>query len=119
MSGSKNGAWRRAVDHAEYRITITMSGYGSDEEAADDLLEGYLQTHPDVGPVISLNSAEDTIAVTMALDAPSQQRALELAADIWAAGGEASGIRPGEVIRTEVERVSDEEAAEARAYAYA
>jgi hypothetical protein len=119
MKKSIHGGWHSSRGYGEYRVKITMSGYGSDEDAAEDLLEGYLQTHPDVGPVISLNSAEDTIAVTMALDAPSQQRALELAADIWAAGGEASGIRPGEVIRAEVERVSDEEAAEVRSYAYA
>lgn len=107
------------MSDSEYRITITMSGYGSDEEAAEDLLEGHLQTHTEAGPVVFINSAEDTIAVTVAVDAPSQQRALEFATEILAAGGKASGIRPGEVIRTEVERVSEREAAEVRAYATA
>ena len=108
-----------ALGDAEFRVTITMSGYGSDEEAAEDLLEGHLQTHPEAGPVVFINSAEDTIAVTLAVDAPSQQRALELATEILAAGGEASGIRPGGVVRTEIEHVSGQEAAELRAYATA
>lgn len=89
----------------EYRITITMRGYGSDEEAAEDLSEAYLQTHPEAGPVISLNSGDNTIAVTLAVDSPSQQRALELAADIWRTGRERSGLDLGEPIQTEIEPV--------------
>ena len=90
---------------SEYRITITMSGYGSDDEAAGNLLEAYLRTHPEVGPVISLNSAEDTIAVTLAVDASSQRRALDLANDIWETGKQESGLGLGDAIQTEVERV--------------
>lgn len=90
----------------EYRITVTMPGYGSDEEAAEDLFEAYLQTHPEVGPVVSLHSGDDTIAVTLAVDAVSQQRALDLATEIWRTGKKSSGLALGEPIQTEIERVS-------------
>jgi hypothetical protein len=91
---------------SEYRITITMSGYGSDERAAEDLLEGCLRSHPEVGPVVSQGGEDDTVALTVALGAPSQQQALERGLSIWAASGKASGLVLGEVVRTEVERVS-------------
>lgn len=95
---------------AEYRVTIEMRGYGSDEEAAEDFLEGFLQTHPEAGPVVSMNSADDTISILVAVDAASSQQARKLAAEIWVAGCEKSGLAIGEVIRTEVERASDAEA---------
>jgi hypothetical protein len=95
---------------AEYRVTITMRGYGSDADAADDFLEGFLRTHPEAGPVVSINNTEDTIAVLLAVDAASRQQARERVAEIWIAGCRESGLAIGEVIRTEVERVPDSEA---------
>lgn len=109
----------QVTKESEYRITITMNGYGSDEQAAESFLEGYLVSHPDAGPVVSQNTRDDTIAVTMAFCASSQQQALELGLAIWADGGKASGLSLGEIVRTEVERVSRPTAAEARAYVYA
>lgn len=96
--------------NAEYRVTITMRGYGSDGDAAEDFLEGFLQSNPEAGPVVSINSADDTISVLVAVEAASQRQAQELGAEIWAAGCEQSGLAIGEVIRTEVERVPDSEA---------
>lgn len=119
MNESIYDAWHRSLGHAEYRVTITMSGHGSDEQAAENYLEGYLQTHPDAGPVVSQNSEEDTISVTLSVQASSQQRALDLAVDIWVAGGEKSGISPGEPVRAEVELVSDHDDAETGDYVYA
>jgi hypothetical protein len=119
MNESIYDAWHRSLGHAEYRVTITMSGHGSDEQAAEDFLEGYLQTHPDAGPVVSQDSEEDTISVTLSVRASSQQRALDLAVDIWVDGGEKSGVPPGEAVRAEVERISDQDGAETGEYVYA
>jgi hypothetical protein len=117
MNESIYDAWHRRLGHAEYRVTITMSGHGSDEQAGEDFLEGYLATHPDAGPVISQNSDEDTISVTLSVRASSQQKALDLAVDIWVDGGEKSGVAPGQAVRAEVERVP--EAAETGEHVYA
>ncbi len=119
MNESIYDAWHRSLGHAEYRVTITMSGHGSDPQAAEDFLEGYLQTHPDAGPVVSQNSQEDTISVTLSVQAGSQQKALDLAVDIWVAGGERSGVAPGEAVRAEVELVADHDGAETGEYVYA
>jgi len=108
MNESIYDAWHRRLGHAEYRVTITMNGYGSDQQAAEDFLEGYLAAHPDACPVVSQNSEEDTLSVTLSVKASSQQKALDLAADIWVDGGERSGVPPGEEVRAEVERVTRE-----------
>ncbi len=100
-------AWHRDLGHAEYRITITMAGYGTDGDAADALLEAFLARHPETGPVVSQNGATDTISVTFSLKAGSQEHALKLGQVVWAEGGAASGVRPTRVVRVEIEPVED------------
>jgi hypothetical protein len=100
-------AWHKDLGHSEHRITITMAGYGSDEDAAEAFLEGFLSTHPEVGPVVSQSIKEDTIAVTFSLQAGSQDHALKLGNVVWVDGGAASGLEPTHVIRAEIEPVED------------
>ena len=100
-------AWHRDLGHAEYRITITMAGYGTDEDAADALLEAFLAKHPETGPVVSQNPAADTISVTFSLKAGGQEHALKLGQVVWAEGGAASGLEPTRVVRAEIEPVED------------
>jgi hypothetical protein len=114
-------AWHRKIGHAEYRLHITMAGYGSDEEAADAFLGGFEQAHPEAGAVISQNSEEDTITATFSLNATNDQHALDLGIMFWAESGTASGLEPYDVVRTEIElvRPEKEEVAEERPRALA
>jgi len=100
-------AWHRELGHAEYRITITMAGYGGDEDAADTLLEGFLEKHPETGPVVSQDRGADTISVAFSLQASSQDHALRLGQVVWADGGTASGLAPTHVVRVEIEPVEE------------
>jgi hypothetical protein len=100
-------AWHRELGHAEYRITITMAGYGQDEEAAESFLEGFLEKHPETGPVVSQNRVADTISVTFSLKAGGQEHALNLGQVVWVEGGAASGLEPTRVVRAEIEPVED------------
>jgi hypothetical protein len=100
-------AWHRDLGHAEYRITITMAGYGGDGDAADAFLEGFLEKHPETGPVVSQDRAADTISVTFSLKASGQEHALKLGQVVWAEGGAASGLEPTHVVRVEIEPVGD------------
>jgi hypothetical protein len=102
-----NQAWHRELGHAEYRITITMAGYGADEDAADAFLEGFLEKHPETGPVVSRNRGADTISVTFSLKASGQEHALKLGRVVWAEGGAGSGLEPTRVRRAEIEPVED------------
>jgi hypothetical protein len=101
-------SWHRKIGHAEYRLHITMAGYGNDEDAAEAFLEGFLSAHPEAGAVISQNSTADTITATFSLAATGEEHALQLGIAFWAESGEASGLDPHEVVRTEIELVCAE-----------
>jgi hypothetical protein len=102
-------SWHRRLGHGEYRVRITMSGHGTADEAAEAFLDGLLKTNPECGPVVSQNSAEDTISVLVGLRAKDEENAVHLAAEVWAEGGIASGLEAGDIVRVEVERVADQE----------
>jgi hypothetical protein len=98
-------AWHRHIGHAEYRLRITMAGYGEDEEAAEAFLDGFLSAHPETGVVISQDSTEDSITATFSLAAKDEQHALQLGITFWVESGVASGLSPNDLIRTEIELV--------------
>jgi hypothetical protein len=110
-------AWHRDLGHAEYRTTITMAGYGTDEDAADAVLEAFLAKHPETGPVVSQNRATDTISVTFSLEAGGPEHALKLGQVVWAEGGAASGLEPTRVVRDEIELIEDQAATSERVLA--
>lgn len=99
--------WLRKLGRSEYRITITMAGYGADADAAEALLEGFLDKHPGTGPVVSQDREADTLSVTFSLKASGQEHALKLGQVVWAEGGAASGLRTTRVVRAEVESVEE------------
>jgi len=94
-----------------------MAGYGDDEEAAGDFLEGFQGAHPEVGAVISQDGAEDTITATFALAARDEQHALQLGIMFWVESGVASGLSPNDLIRTEIELVDTDRQESTRAWA--
>lgn len=100
-------AWHRELGHSEHRITITMAGYGADEEAGEAFLEGFLKAHPETGPVVSQNAEADTISVTFSLQASGQDHALKLGNVVWVEGGAASGLEPTHIVRAEIEPADD------------
>jgi hypothetical protein len=102
-------AWHRKLGRAEYRLHITMAGYGSDEAAADALLGGFLSEHPEVGAVISQDESEDVITATFSLNATNEQHALSLGAVIWVESGMSSGLEPNDLVRIEIELVGAEQ----------
>jgi hypothetical protein len=101
-------AWHRRLGRAEYRLRITMAGYGNDEDAAGAFLDAFLSEHPEVGAVISQDSAEDTITAIFSLAATNEQHALALGVAIWLESGAVSGLEPHEVVRVEIETLSGE-----------
>lgn len=103
--------WLRDLGHSEYRITITMAGYGADADVAETLLEGFLDKHPETGPVVSQDREADTLSVTFSLKVSGQEHALKLGQAVWAEGGAASGLQPTHVVRVEIEPVQGAEGA--------
>ena len=84
-----------------------MAGYGADANAAETLLEGFFDHHPETGPVVSQDREADTLSVTFSLKAGGQGHALKLGQVVWAESGAASGLPPTRVVRAEVESVEE------------
>lgn len=101
-------AWHQRIGHAEYRLHITMEGYGSDEDAAVAFLDAFEKTHPEAGAAISQDRTANTITATFSLRATNDQHAFDLGLVFWAEAGMASGLEPGEVVRSEIELVPAE-----------
>jgi len=105
--------WHLDLGHSEYRITVTMAGYGSDPDDGEAFLEGFLDKCPEIGPVITQDLDGDTIAVTFSVHATNSNHANQLADVAWSTGGPASGLPFTEIVRVETERVGDHEITEA------
>lgn len=108
MNDSVYQAWHRRLGRAEFRLSITMAGYGEDEDAGVAFFEAFLSEHPEVGAVISQDQAEDTITATFSLAATNEQHALALGVTIWMESGAVSGLAPHEVVRVEIESLGGE-----------
>lgn len=102
-------AWHEQLGHREYRLTVTMAGYGADPDAGDAFLAGFLAKHPDVDPVVAQSSEADSISITFSLRAGNPERALDLGQVVWADGGAESGLEPGAIVRIEVEPVDSDD----------
>lgn len=104
--------WHRELGSSEYRVTFTMDGYGSDEDAADAFLDSFHREHPEMGPVVTQSSDANTISITLGVSATSVTRAFELTHVAWLNAGGRSGLRQGKNVTVNVEALTDSPYAE-------
>lgn len=93
----------------EHRIHITVSEHGYDLENGERFLKGFTETHPEVGPSVSQNTADGTLSVTLSLDAEDANEAFELSRPIFVDGAYASGLDVTQIVGVEVSLVPAEE----------
>ena len=94
-----------------YRLRMTLPDYGRDEDYAERFLEAFVSAHPETGPIVSQNTAEDTLTVVIAVEATDPDDAWRRGRDIFIGGGAATGLRPPEAIEFSLSRVADDETA--------
>jgi hypothetical protein len=87
----------------EFRVTVRIVGHGSEEDA-ERLLEGFLATHPEAGPVVDADVSADVLAVTYSVDADDPAGMVDSASRIFAGGYARSGL-PVADLSAEVEVV--------------
>lgn len=95
-----------------YRLRMTLAGYGRDEDYAERFLEAFVATHPEAGPVVSQNTARDTLSVVIAVEAADPDEAWERGRRVFVEGGEASGLEPPEGVEFSVTKVAEDETAD-------
>lgn len=102
-------AWHEKLGHREYRLTVTMAGYGADPDAGEAFLAGFLEKHPEVDPVAAQSAEADSISITFSLRAANPDRAFDIGQVVWADGGAASRLEPGAIVKIEVEPVESDD----------
>jgi len=81
-----------------YRFRVTLDAYGHDEDAAEQFLNGFVTTHPEVGPVVSQDTEVGTMTVTFSIEAASLDEALDLGRPVFIEGASASDLKPPDAI---------------------
>jgi len=99
----------------EHRFSITFPELGSSEDVIERVLEGFLTTHPEVGPVVSANTESGELTVTWSLEADSFEDAHERSTPVFVEGMAAAGVPEVSPIRVGIEVVEVEESVEAEA----
>jgi hypothetical protein len=61
----------------EHRINITLADLGRDETNAERILDNLQARVPELGPVVSIDTAAGTLTVTVATDAATAHDAIE------------------------------------------
>jgi hypothetical protein len=88
----------------EYRITITLAEHGSIENS-ERVLDAFLATSPDSGPVVEIDTEVDTLSVTYSVEADDAENLTRVASEIFARGMSRSDLPPTELLDVEVEDV--------------
>lgn len=90
----------------EFRLTITVDAYGGLEGSGERVLEGFLEAHSEVGPVVSQNLESGMLSVTFSLPAEDLDQAFELGRRVFTEGMAASGFEPVPVVAASVATVA-------------
>lgn len=99
--------WHESLGNKEWRITVSLGGYGADEDAADAFLDGFLEHHADAGPVVSQDASSDETAIVFSVMAADARHALDLGEVIFVDGAKRSGLTPVPTVKVEVECIDD------------
>jgi hypothetical protein len=97
-----------------YRFTWTVAEHGRLPENGERFLEGFTDAHPEVGPVVSQNTATGHLSITFSLEADDFNAAVEQAIRVFEDGAAASQLEPTEILDLAASLATDHETHEAR-----
>jgi hypothetical protein len=93
-------------------MAVTVAEHGFSDDAADRCLDALLHLYPDSGPVVSQNTANGRLTLTIGLDATDPWAAAELGARILSESLNAAELPVTEVVDVHVEAVEHEDSTE-------
>jgi hypothetical protein len=97
-----------------FRLRLSISDLGRDPENGKHLLEAFMKTHPEVGPVVSQNVQTGRLDVTIAVDGADITEALGKGVPIFIEGLGASELPPSDVLEISAALIPAGELDEAR-----
>jgi methenyltetrahydromethanopterin cyclohydrolase len=92
----------------DFRITITIAEHGFDSAAAERCIDSLDRLYAEVGPVVTQNVADGTMAITIAVTAADAWEAGKAAARIYAAALDDAQLRVTPVIDVHTTAVDPE-----------
>ena len=97
-----------------FRLRLSMSDHGRDPRNGERLLDAFMATHPEVGPVVSQNVRTAQLVVTIAVDGADITDAVGKGVPIFIDGLEASKLPPSDVLDISAALISADELDESR-----
>lgn len=92
-----------------YRLTWTLDRHGQDPANGEKFLEGFVNAHPEVGAVVSQNTATGHLSVTFSFEAKDFDDALARGKEIFVAGASLSELEPADIVDLTVSLASAED----------
>jgi hypothetical protein len=97
-----------------FRLRLSISDLGWDPENGERLLDAFMKTHPEAGPVVSQNVQTGRLVVTIAVDGLGITEALGKGVPIFIDGLGASELPPSDVIDISASLIPADELNEAK-----
>jgi len=93
----------------EYRVRITLRKLGHSEADTERVLDAWLATHPEVGPMVSSDTRTGELSITLALEAEDARNAYERSTPLFLESMDAAGVALTPAVGLEVVAVEAEE----------
>ena len=97
-----------------FRLRLSISNLGRDPENGERLLEAFVKSHPEAGPVVSQNVQTGRLDVTIAVGAVDITEALGKGVPIFVDGLGASKLPASDVVDISASVIPADELDEAR-----
>jgi hypothetical protein len=98
-----------------FRLRLSISELGRDPRNGERLLEAFMKTHPDAGPVVSQNVQTGRLDVTIAVDSVDMMEALGKGVSIFIDGLGESKLPSSDVVEISASLIPADELDETRA----
>jgi hypothetical protein len=81
-----------------FRLRLSISDLGRDPQNGERLLEAFIKTHPEAGPVVSQNVKTGRLVVTIGVEGTDITEALGKGVPVFVDGLDASKLPPPDVL---------------------
>ena len=98
-----------------FRLQLSISDLGRDPANGERLLEAFMETHPETGPVVSQNVRTGRLVVTIAVEGTAITEALVKGVPIFVDGLGVSKLPPSDVVDISASLIPADELDETRA----
>jgi hypothetical protein len=98
-----------------FRLRLSISDLGRDPENGERLLEAFMETHPEAGPVVSQNVRTGRVVVTIAVEGTDITEALAKGVPIFVDGLGASKLPPSDLVDINASLIPADELDETKA----